>query len=78
MRAVAEEQKEKAWQIWVRVKLGGEPRIEVAREYGYKDGSAVTQTLKRLEVAAAVQPAMNARMARLRRLVEQSMSSIKS
>lgn len=73
-RAMAEEQEEKAWKIWVRVKLGGEQRIEVAREHGYRGGSAVTQVLKRLEVAAMIHPAVAARMARLRRAKERRLS----
>ena len=32
----------------MRVELGGERRIDVAQELGYRDGSAVTQLLKRL------------------------------
>jgi REP element-mobilizing transposase RayT len=39
--------------IWARVRLGGERGVDVARELGYKDGSAVTQLIKRLESAAA-------------------------
>jgi putative transposase len=38
--------------IWARVRLGGERRVDVAREHGYRDGSAVTQLIKRLDAAA--------------------------
>ena len=35
------------WQVWIRVNLGRERRIDVAQSFGYKDGSAITQMLKR-------------------------------
>jgi hypothetical protein len=35
---------ERPWQLWVRVHLGGERRIDIARACGYKDGSAITHT----------------------------------
>jgi hypothetical protein len=38
--------------LWARVRLGNERGIAVAREYGYRDGSGVTQVIKRLEAAA--------------------------
>jgi len=77
-RELAAEQAERAWQIWVRVKLGGEQRIEVAREYGYREGSAVTQALKRLEAAVQTQPVLAGRMKRLRRGLDDRMSSVKT
>ena len=62
----------------VRVRLGGERRIDVARACGYKDGSAITQILKRLEAAALQTPAPQARMARLRQAFSRRVSSVKS
>lgn len=38
--------------IWARVRAGGERRVDVARECGYRDGSAVTHLIKRLDTAA--------------------------
>ena len=35
--------------IWLRVRVGGERMTEVARQYGYGDGSGVHQVVKRLE-----------------------------
>ena len=35
------------------VRVGGELRVDVAREFGYRDGSAVTQLIKRLDTEAA-------------------------
>jgi hypothetical protein len=75
-QALAEEQSERAWQVWVRVRLGAERRIDVARAYGYKDGSAITQILKRLE--ARSDPEMAARMSDLRESLSISVSSVKS
>jgi len=66
-RELAGKQPERTWQVWVRVHLGGERRIDVARDYGYRDGSAITQILKRLQSRARLQPAMAKRMARLER-----------
>ena len=39
--------------IWARVRVGGERRVDVGREFGYRDGSGVTQLIKRLETEAA-------------------------
>jgi hypothetical protein len=40
--------------IWIWVRVGGERRVDVARAYGYKDGSAITHLLKRLAANEAV------------------------
>ena len=77
-RALAGQQPERSWQVWVRVHLGGERRIDVARAYGYKDGSAITQMLKRLQNAARSKPAMAGRMSRLESEIEHMLSRIKS
>jgi hypothetical protein len=44
---LAARQPERPWQVWVRVHLGGERRIDIARAYGYKDGSAITQNAQK-------------------------------
>ena len=62
---VAAEQSERCWKVWVRVCLGGERRIDVARSLGYKDGSAITQILKRLENKLPHQPAFTERISTL-------------
>ena len=77
-RALAGQQPERSWQVWVRVHLGGERRIDVARAYGYKDGSAITQMLKRLQNVARSKPAMAGRMSRLESEIEHILSRIKS
>ena len=58
-------QPERRWQVWVRVRLGGERRIDAARACGYKDGSAVTQILSRLQIDAQKNPKIPIQMARL-------------
>jgi REP element-mobilizing transposase RayT len=45
---LAAQEPDRRLQVWLRVVLGGERRIDVARELGYCDGSAITQLLKRL------------------------------
>jgi len=54
-------------QIWARVKLGGERKVDVAKEFGYGDGSGVLQVVKRLEVSAQQDKALARKLKRLRR-----------
>jgi len=54
--------------IWGRVRLGGERRVDVARECGYRDGSAVTQLIKRLDAAAARNRMLAQRLRNLSRI----------
>jgi putative transposase len=49
-------------QIWARVRLGGERGGDVAKAFGYRDGSGVTQVVKRLEAAATRDPALRRRL----------------
>jgi len=77
-QALALEQSERAWQVWVRVRLGAERRIDVARAYRYRDGSAVSHVIRRLEALAAMQTALTKRMARLRLVFDRLMSCVKS
>ena len=59
---------DKRIQTWARVRLGGERSVEVARERGYRDGSAVRQVIKRLEVAARTNRQLRNRLEQLRNL----------
>jgi putative transposase len=52
-RTLAAKEGNQRLKVWLRVCLGGERRIDVARSYGYADGSAVTHLLKRLKKEAA-------------------------
>ena len=62
----------------MRVVLGGERRIDVARAYGYSDGSAITQLLKRVEQFAKEDTVLALQMKELRRECAQLTSSVKS
>ena len=42
-------EEDKRVKIWIKVRLGGERKREVAKEFGYRDPSGVTQVIKRLE-----------------------------
>jgi hypothetical protein len=77
-RAFAEAETERRWQVWARARLGSEKRIDVARADGYKDGSAFSQIIKRLEAEAADRRELGARISRLQAAFEEQMSSVKS
>ena len=55
-----------------------ERRIDAARAHGYKDGSAITQILKRLQKETKSKPALARRMSRLETEIERILSSVKS
>jgi len=74
--ALAAQQPERPLQVWLRVHLGGERRIDVARAFGYKDGSAITQMLKRLQSRAASDRKLTARMSDLKNQATQIASSV--
>jgi REP element-mobilizing transposase RayT len=75
---LARKQPERSLQVWVRVHLGGERRIDVARACGYKDGSAITQILKRLRNKARSNPVLAERMSHLETEIHEALSSVKS
>lgn len=51
--ALLRETRDERMKVWIRVRLGGERKADVARSLGYRDGSGVLQVLKRLEAQAA-------------------------
>jgi len=53
-------------QIWARVRLAGQRLVDVAREYGYADGSGVHRVLQRLESRAAEDRSLAAKLGRLK------------
>jgi len=55
------------WQIWIRARLGGERKSDLAREYGYASGAGILEMVKRLEMAAVKQEEVRDKMERLRR-----------
>ncbi len=66
-QALAREEPDPRLRVWLRVHLGGERRITVARSCGYADGSAVTQLLKRLDHAAGKRGPLRQKMDRYTR-----------
>ena len=63
-RLVAHE-KDRRVQVWIRVRLGGEKMLAVARDLGYRDGSGVAHVVKRLERAAQQDRHLRKRLAKL-------------
>ncbi|HUI07002.1 MAG TPA: transposase [Verrucomicrobiae bacterium] len=56
---------DKRVRIWVRVRLAGERKVDVARDFGYRDGGSVLQVIKRLEAARRRDRALNKRLTEL-------------
>jgi len=52
LQQLLQQEADRRVRIWARVRVGGERGVEVAREFGYRDGSGVTQLMKRLEAEA--------------------------
>ena len=47
---------------WARLKLGGERGVDLAREQGYRDGSGITQVVRRLEAASRTDKKLRRRL----------------
>jgi hypothetical protein len=77
-QALAESMVDRRVRVWVRVALGGERRVDVAQEYGYKDGSAITQIIKRLQVRAVADRSLRTQLAKIRSGFAQEASRVKS
>ncbi|MEI6352162.1 MAG: transposase [Verrucomicrobiota bacterium] len=71
---LAGEQSERCWKAWVFARLGGERSIDIARTLGYKDGSAITHLLKRLDTNQSNAPAFAQRVSTLTREFERELS----
>lgn len=52
VRRWVEDEPDERVKIWARIRLGGERGVDVAREYGYRDGAGVAHVVRRLERAA--------------------------
>ena len=52
--------------IWARIRLGGERGVDVAREYGYRDGAGVAHVVRRLEKAAKTNRVLARKLAGLK------------
>lgn len=60
--------------IWARVKLGGERGVDVARAFGYQNGSGVGQVIRRLETEMADNEELRTKLNQLKT----SLSSVES
>jgi putative transposase len=66
-RALASSFGDRSVKAWVRVTLGGERRVDVGQALGYKDGSAITHILKRLQARAAIDRGLRTELAKIQR-----------
>jgi hypothetical protein len=62
VRRIVAQERDRLLQIWARVRLGGERGREVAKAFGHRNGSGVTQVVKRPEAAATRDKALRRRM----------------
>jgi putative transposase len=74
-KVLADGESDKRLQIWLRVRMGRERMIDVARAYGYRDGSAVLQIVKRLEGRASRDRGLQRKIHRWKQII---LSSVKS
>ena len=58
--------------IWMRVRLAGERPVDLAREYGYADGSGVLRVVQRVDRTAGRTPSLRNRLATARKNVSVS------
>ena len=72
VRQLAEQESDWRVQLWMRVRLGGEKMLALARELGYRDGSGVAQVIKRLERTAQQDAGLRQRLAELARKAKMS------
>lgn len=70
-----EETEDERLRVWIRVRLGGERKVDVARSMGYRDGSGVLQVLKRLERRAEEDAGLAALLRRLQKRLASSVQS---
>ena len=77
-RKLASQQSERRWGAWIRVRLGAERRVDVGRSMGYKDGSAITHLLQRLDEQIAKAPHLASRRKALEAEFNRIVSCFKS
>ena len=68
MKELVADETDKRVQVWARMRLGGERGVDLARVYGYQDGSGVRQVVKRLEAAAKSSRPLARKLKRLHEL----------
>jgi hypothetical protein len=77
-QALAESILDRRAKVWVRVTFGGERRVDADKEYGYKDGSAITQIIKPLRARAVADRSLRMQLAKIRNVFGHEMSCVKS
>jgi hypothetical protein len=77
-RKLASQQSERQWGAWIRVRLGAERRVDVGKSMGYKDGSAITHLLQRLDEQIAKAPHLASRRKALEAEFNRIVSCFKS
>jgi len=77
-RALAKSLDDRSMKAWVRVRLGGERRVDVGQALGDKEGSAITHALKRLQARAAVDRGPRTELANIQKAFALCVSCIKS
>ncbi len=65
-------EKDRRFQIWARVRLGGERSVDVASRYGFRDGSGVRRVIQRLEARGQTDPSVAAKLETLSVLARQT------
>ena len=76
-QTLASRQADRRWKAWVLARLGGERGVDIARGFGYKDGSTITHMLKRLKSDIQNNPALGRQEATLNHEFECLLSSFK-
>ena len=67
VRALVADEPDRRVQIWARVALGGERKVDVAQDFGYCGGSGVLQVVKRLERSARKDKALARKLDKMRK-----------
>jgi putative transposase len=75
LRKLVDQEEDTRVKIWLQVRLGHQRKVDIAREHGYRDGSAILQILKRLEHSAANNRALQRKLNGFRAL---NVSSVQS
>ena len=75
---LASHQSERTWKAWVLARHGNERGIDIARQLGYKDGSAITHIIQRHAKKLPNKPAQAQRIAALEKEFDGILSRFKS
>lgn len=67
VQQLVEKESDARIKMWIRVRLGGERLVDIAREQGYRDGAGVCQVVTRLETSAIKNPSLRTKLEKCRR-----------